>query len=259
MLEQITPLILTFNEESNIARTLDQLSWAQDIVVVDSESTDATREILAHYPNVRVFTRRFISHADQWNFGLLQTGIKTEWVLALDADYVLTKEYVQELARLVPPGDIAGYRTKFTYCIEGKPIRGGLYPPVVVLYRRGSANYLQDGHTQRVRTSGRIESLSANILHDDRKPFAHWLTAQARYMKLEADEIRNHSWSSLNWPDRIRKLRIVAPIIVGIYCLIIRGLVLDGKAGFFYSMQRTIAEMILSLYLLEGDLSKDKR
>ena len=123
MLNEITPLILTFNEAPNIARTLDRLSWARDIVVVDSVSTDDTRAIAARYPSVRVIERAFTTHAEQWNFGLEQTGIKTDWVLALDADFVLTEDVVREIGALSPPEDVDGYRASFTYCIDGTPLR----------------------------------------------------------------------------------------------------------------------------------------
>ena len=143
MLEQVTPLILTLNEAPNIARTLGQLPWAQDIVVVDSFSTDATREILARHTNVRTFGRAFTTHAEQWSFGLEQTGIKTDWVLALDADFVFSDELVKELATLRPSDEVGGYRAAIRYCIDGKPLRGAAYPPVAVLYRRAGA--LQQG------------------------------------------------------------------------------------------------------------------
>src|SRR5512143_2622752 len=94
MPDRITPLILTWNEEANIARTLDKLRWAREVVVVDSGSTDGTRAICESFPNVRVVVRPFDSHAAQWNFGLKETGIVSDWVLALDADYVLTDDLV---------------------------------------------------------------------------------------------------------------------------------------------------------------------
>src|SRR4029079_8546941 len=97
MLGIITPLILTYNEAPNIGRTLERLSWARDIVVVDSFSDDETLDIARSFSNVRVYQRRFDGHEQQWNFGLQETGIETDWVLALDADYVLTDELVNEL------------------------------------------------------------------------------------------------------------------------------------------------------------------
>ena len=86
MLNTVTPLILTFNEEANIRRTLDALSWASQVVVVDSFSTDATRAICAEYSKVRFLHREFDQHAAQWNYGLSQLD-EHGWALALDADH----------------------------------------------------------------------------------------------------------------------------------------------------------------------------
>src|ERR1051325_8033037 len=132
MIDQITPLILTYNETPNIARTLAGLSWAKEIVVVDSFSDDQTVEIARSFPSVRVVQRAFDCHRNQWEFGLKETAISTPWVLALDADYVVTSEFVAELDKLQP--DIAGYRANFIYCINGKRLRSGINPPVTVLY-----------------------------------------------------------------------------------------------------------------------------
>lgn len=251
MLNQITPLLLTYNEAPNIGRTLDRLSWARDIVVVDSLSTDDTRAMLSRYPNVRVYQRAFTTHAEQWNFGLQQTGITTDWVLALDADFVLTDDAVGELTTLSPPQAVGGYRASFTYCIDGKPLRSGVYPPVTVLYRRAGATYQQDGHTQRVRVGGLVMPLDARILHDDRKPLSHWIASQVRYMRLEADKLASAPASSLATVDRVRKLIVLAPPLVFLRCLFVGGGILDGWPGLFYALQRATAELILSLSLVE--------
>lgn len=258
-LAEITPLILTHNEAPNIERSLAGLGWAKRIVVVDSGSTDATLEILKTYPNVRVFHRQFDSHAAQWNFGLSETGIDSEWVLALDADYGLDTAFVQELQTLVATGDVDGYRASFVYCIDGAGLRGSLYPPVTVLFRRSSAIYLQDGHTQRLAVRGRVIALTCPLRHDDRKALSHWLVAQARYMRLEADKLTATPWRRLDWIDRIRSLRLLAPPVVFFYCLFGKGLVLDGRAGLFYALQRAISEMVLSLTLLRDDLSRVRK
>jgi glycosyltransferase involved in cell wall biosynthesis len=254
MLSEITPLVLTYNEAPNIARTLDRLSWARDIVVVDSLSTDDTRAMLSRYPNVRVYERAFTTHAEQWNFGLEQTGITTDWVLALDADFVLTDDAVSELTTLSPPQAVSGYRASFTYCIEGKPLRSAVYPPVTVLYRRAGARYQQDGHTQRVRVDGLVMPLEARILHDDRKPLSHWIASQVRYMRLEADKLASAPSSSLATVDRVRKLIVLAPPLVFLRCLFVGGGILDGWPGLFYALQRAAAELILSLSLIERRL-----
>jgi glycosyltransferase involved in cell wall biosynthesis len=255
MLDQITPLILTSNEAPNIQRALEQLRWANDVVVVDSFSNDGTNEIASGFPQARVFHRSFDNHRNQWNFGLRETGITTEWVLALDADYCLTPAFVAELEGLRPDQEVNGFEALFTYCLNGRPLRSGIYPPVTVLYRREKGSYQQDGHTQRVWIDGRIEQLKSRILHDDRKSLSHWFGSQQRYMALEAQKLVSTSADNLRFADRIRRLRVVAPGAVLFYCLIIRGGVLDGWPGFYYAFQRTVAELLLSLYLLDHDFN----
>lgn len=250
MLERITPLVLTYNEEANIRRLMESLSWARRVVVVDSGSTDATRDIVAGFANGSCAVRPFDNHAAQWNYGLTGTAIDTDWVLALDADYGLPEAFVEELRRLDPPADVAGYRAAFRYCIEGVALRGTLYPPVVVLYRRERARYRQDGHTQRVEVDGRIEPLAARLLHDDRKPLEHWLRAQARYMRLEADKLLATPFGRLGMADKVRRLVVVAPVLVFLHCLLLKGNILDGRRGLLYAMQRATAEAILSMYLV---------
>lgn len=247
----LTAIVLTFNEAPNIARTLGKLSWLADVVVVDSGSTDDTVRIAQSFPNVRLFERPFTSHADQWNFGLEQTGITTDWVLALDADFVLTDAVVHELKALAPAAGVAGYRASFSYCIDGAPLRSAVYPPVTVLFRRLLGSYEQDGHTQRVRVRGTIAALTAPIEHDDRKPLSRWIASQVRYMKLEAEKLTTASPSSLGLADRLRLLIVVAPPMMFVLCFFGRGGVLDGWRGLYYALQRTAAELILSLNLVE--------
>jgi len=251
----ITALVLTFNEEANIARTLSRLDWLHEVVVLDSCSTDATREIASRYPNVRVVENKFVTLAEQWNFGLERAGIATDWVLALDADYVLTDGLIAELKAL-EPGDADGFRAQFVYCVNGRPLRAGVYPPVIVLFRKAVTHVEQDGHCQRARVSGTVRELSGRILHDDRKPLVRWLTSQAGYMKLEADKLESTPASALALIDRLRRLIFVAPPVVFFYCLIVRRGALDGWAGWSYALQRAAAEMILSLTLIERRLSR---
>lgn len=254
MLDQITPLILTYNEASNIERTLAQLTWAHEIIVVDSFSDDTTISILEKFKQVRIFQRKFDWHATQWNYGLRETGIETEWVLALDADYVLTNRLIRELNTQNLPTNVVGFRAGFTYCVFGKPLRGSLYPPVTVLFRKDKAEYIQDGHTQRVILNGDLKSLNGKILHDDRKSLSHWLSAQDRYIKLEAEMLSKKKWHQLGWTDRIRKLLFLMPFGIFIYLLLVKGIVLDGRAGIYYGLQRMLSETLLSLRLLEIDL-----
>jgi glycosyltransferase involved in cell wall biosynthesis len=257
-LDRIEVLVLTWNEEANLTRTLDALRPFPRVLVLDSGSADGTLAIAARYPNVRTATRRFDNHAAQWNHGLHDCGIRAEWVLALDADYVLPREMVQEIGAL-EPRDATAFLARFQYCIGGKPLSGSLYPPVKILFRRDGAHYLQDGHTQRLVSEGVTTSLRHFVLHDDRKPFSVWLAAQDRYARLECELLRATPWPRLGWRDRLRRMVLVTPWLVPLYCLTVGKGFLDGRRGLFYAVQRGIAEAILSARLLEAKLAAAER
>jgi glycosyltransferase involved in cell wall biosynthesis len=249
LLDRITPLILTRDEEANIARTLAQLAWAAEVVVIDSVSTDDTVDIARQFPNVRVVERPFDSHAAQWAFGVTQ--VTTEWVLTLDADYFVPDEFMRELAALDPPPDLAGYSAAFVYAIDGRPTRAALYTPREVLLRRGAFEIWQDGHTQRVRVHGRVERLRERLIHDDRKDLRRFIDRQKTYMRQEAKKLRGTRWRDLPLSGRVRKLRVVAPFATPFYALFVKLTILDGTAGLRYALERFIAEAILSTELFK--------
>ena len=258
-LDNITVLILTYNEEDNIGRTLAALTRFLRIVVLDSASNDSTVVIAAAAANVRVVTRIFDTHATQWNFGLTQCGIDTDWVLALDADYVLSESLVNELSDLSPGKDTTGYRLKFQYCIEGHRLSATLYPPVVALYRRELAHYIQTGHTQRLKLNGFIEELGNYAYHDDRKPFSRWLSSQKNYAELEADYLMTAPQSSLRRTDRLRLMAWPAPFLVFLYTAVFKRCLLNGWPGWLYVLQRTLAETVLAIEIVGRRLRKATR
>ena len=252
----ITPLIIVFNEAPNIGRTLKMLEWAREIVIVDSGSTDSTLEIVRDFPQVRLVTRVFDTFARQCNFGLEQ--IETEWVLSLDADYVLTDEWLGELTALTVSPDVMGFTTEFVYCVHGRPLRASLYPPRTVLYRRDRASYRDDGHGHRVVIAGECRRFTAKMLHDDRKPLSRWFAAQIRYADAEALKLVEAPLQQLNFADRLRRCIWCAPLLVLVYTLVAKRLILDGRAGLQYVFQRTLAELMLYLCLLELRIARKK-
>jgi glycosyltransferase involved in cell wall biosynthesis len=256
VLADITPVILTYNESANIGRSLERLTWAREVVIVDSGSTDDTLAIAARFPNMRVVHRPFDSHSRQWKFATSETGVTSGWILRLDADYMMEPALRDEIAALVPDQATAAYRIAFTYCMEGKPLRASLYPAQPVLFRRGREAFVQDGHTEKLRIDGVVVPLNNRLLHDDRKSIERWLQSQSRYQAAEAEKLATRPWSELSWPDRLRCTRVLGPVAVAVHCLFIKGLVFDGSAGLFYTAQRVTADMILSMHLLRRDLGK---
>src|SRR5262249_45075722 len=153
-------------------------------VVIDSGSTDETLTMLQHYPQVEVIQHPFNDFASQCNFGL--THVASPWVLSLDADYELSDTLVTELKSLAPPDHVAGYRARFVYRIHGRDLRGTLYPPRTVLYRKVRASYRSEGHGHRAMIEGEVLPLDGVIYHDDRKPLTHWFATQRVYAQREA-------------------------------------------------------------------------
>ncbi len=249
----LTALVLTYNEQENIRRNLEALVWVPKVIVVDSFSTDRTLEIARSFPNVQIVQRAFDNHANQWNAGL--DRIDTEWALTLDADYVLTAELQEEIKKLEPASDLALYWGDFDYCVLGRPLRAHVYPPRVVLFRTKRARYVGEGHTQQLRVKGKLAKFKGKIWHDDRKPLNRWFQSRERNAELEARSLLEAKSEDLSRLDRLRKNGIIlAPMVMPIYLLLIRGLVFDGWNGWYYTFQRTIAEMMLALRLLEAKL-----
>lgn len=247
-LSDITPVVVTYNEGPNLERCLARLSWATNVIVVDSSSTDDTLAIAARHSNVSVFQHVYMDHTTKWNFGVSQAS--TLWILALDADYVLCPGFEDELSALAEDAAEAWF-AHFKYCVNGRPLRATLYPPRAVLFRKDRCTYVQDGHTQLLQIPGRAEFLRTFILHDDRKPLSRWFVSQDHCAKLEVAKLEATPSASLRWQDRARSWMIVAPILTFFYCLFFKGLILDGWRGWFYTWQRVFAEVMLSLRLLE--------
>ena len=253
-LDDVSVLILTYNEAPNIARTLAALSAFPEIVVLDSFSTDETRMSVECATNARLVQRRFDTHAGQWNHGLVACGLSTPWVLALDADHLVPAQLVAEIARLAPPPAVAGYRIAVRYCVHGRPLSAALYPPVVALVRRDRAHYVQTGHTQRAIVDGAIADLVNRIDHDDRKPLSRWLQSQQTYARLEAEHLLALPRAELRWSDRIRRMAWPAPILVFVYTLLAKRCLLDGWPGWLYVLQRTLAETLIALEIVDRRL-----
>jgi glycosyltransferase involved in cell wall biosynthesis len=251
MLKNITPLILTYNEAPNIGRTLDKLTWADRIVIIDSFSNDETLEIISQYPRTEVFQREFDTHTLQWNYGIEQ--VKSAWILSLDADYILSEDLIREMQLISNNNNnlLNGYFIKFRYCVFGKPLRGTILPPRQSLFKKDKAIYIDDGHTQLLQLQGKPGFLNSYIDHDDRKPLSRWLWAQDRYMKIESKKILSTPSGELGFGDRLRKQKVIAPIVIFFYCLIIKGGILDGWAGWYYAWQRVLAEVLLAIRLIE--------
>ena len=248
----ITPLVLTWNEAPNISRCLERLTWARRVVVLDSGSTDETVAIARQFSNVDVLVRPFDDHTSQWNHGI--GLVTTPWVLSLDADYVLSEAFIAELGAMPFAEDLDAVYASFRYCILGRPLKASLYPPRAVLFRADRCRYEADGHTQRLVVPGRWSSMQAGIDHDDRKSLDRWFGSQAAYARLEAEKLLSRQAATLGMQDRVRRTGVLGPPAVFFYTLVARLAILDGWPGWYYTLQRTVAETMLALHIWDRRL-----
>jgi len=233
---------------------LERLRCFDEVVVVDSFSTDETLAIVAEFANTRVLSRAFDSFAGQWNYAIREGSLNTEWALAMDADYILTEDFLDELAQIEPSLETMGYRIALDYCVFGRRLSSSLYPPIIVLHRHRYAHYVQDGHCMRAQVPGVVEELKSHIQHDDRKPLSRWLASQVKYAEQESQLLLRKSARELRVQDRLRRMIVITPWLVPLYCLTVGRGALDGWAGFYYALQRGVAEAVLALKLTERRL-----
>jgi hypothetical protein len=244
MLADITPVIITYNEAENIGRTLSHLTWAMDIVVVDSSSTDDTRAILTKFPQVRVFNRAYDNHANKWRYAVEETEIKTNWIL-------------REIADLDPNAPVSAYRITFDYAIFSHRLLSSLYPANTILLRRGRFSIVDRGHTEGWEINGPVSALKGRVIHDDWKTTGRWMIDQSRGMRREVNLLRKQQRGLRDW---LRLRPPLMPIATFFYTLFGKGLIFNGRAGIFYALQRLVAEAALSLMVLEERLrSKAQR
>jgi glycosyltransferase involved in cell wall biosynthesis len=251
----VTPVILTLNEEPNIGRTLRTLTWADEVVVVDSGSSDATEQIVRDFANARWMTRPFDTHGRQWAFAVGSAATRRPYVLALDADYQVPPPFVEELAERFVSGNYAGGIAGFKYSMSGRELAGSVYPPKIVIFRPEAAKIDQPGHSQEIQVDGPLYRFNAKLIHDDRKSLSRFVSSQMEYSRLEAARLSRNG--DRRWQDRVRRLGLM-PLVAGIGAYVKSGGPLKGSASLRYAYERALFECLLALRILEHDDRPDQ-
>jgi glycosyltransferase involved in cell wall biosynthesis len=190
----ISILILTFNEERNLSACLESVSWSDDVLVLDSFSTDETVKI-ARAAGVRILQNRFVNFAEQRNFGLEQGGFKHEWVLHLDADETVPPELQKEMTLCARDSSKDAYRLASKLMFQGRWLRhSGMYPCYQVRFgRRDKLRFVQVGHGQREDLPAeRLGTLRHALNHYSfSKGIQDWVEKHNRYSTDEARHFVN--------------------------------------------------------------------
>jgi glycosyltransferase involved in cell wall biosynthesis len=245
--EAVTPVLLTYNEESNLARTLACLRWARRVTVLDSGSTDSTQEIARSFPNVSWQTRCFDTYGAQWHYAFFETGINTEYGLALDADMQVSPRLFQEIEQQFLPHGFDGGIVAFEYRIGRRLLISSLYPPQLRLFRLARVTSSTNGHAHSFALTGELFHFRNRVIHDDRKSTDRWAESQISYTRLERSRI--NSVSDLSLKDRLRRAGLM-PLVAGSLAYMRAGGPLRGTASLQYAYERFTYEALLAIRLL---------
>lgn len=229
--------IITLNEEANLARTLASVQFADEIIVIDSGSTDRTLEIARSFPSVKLFSEPWKGFAAQKN-SAIEKCVGT-WVLSLDADEELTPELQNEIRLLLPSNPSAdAYMLRRRNLFLGRWIkRGGYYPdPKLRLFRNHSANFAPAARFsdrpvhETIAFDGKLETLHHDLIHHAYPTIESYIEHMDRYSTLGAQILVEKGKISRSAPAFFWNMRVV-PQFTFIWNFFFRGGFLDGREG----------------------------
>lgn len=260
----ITTIILTYNEEIHLARCLENVClFSKKVIVVDSPSTDRTREIAETFNQpehvVEIVEHKYPGNqAEQFNWAIDNLKIDTEWVLRIDADEYLLPELVEELKQKLPdmPKDVTGIEFKRRHIFLGKWVKHGIYPVVMIrMFRTGYGRYdarLMDEHITLCK--GRSVVLDHDFCNHPLINISDYCKIHINYAHREAIEILNEMYNLIGsgsenvthlgkqaerkhrTKSKYNKLPLFwRSFAYFLYRYFLRGGFLDGKEGFIFA------------------------
>ncbi|KAA9333799.1 glycosyltransferase family 2 protein [Adhaeribacter soli] len=255
-MHKLSAIIITKNEELNIAGVLDSVAWADEILVVDSFSTDKTLEIASRYP-VRILQRPFDNHARQKNWAFTQASHR--WVLVVDADERVTEKLATEIkAILAGSPDKAAYWIYRKNYFMGSEVKYSNWQndKVIRLLDRTRGAYADRSVHEEIETSGPVGSLKNKLIHNTYRDFEHYFEKYIRY-----------SWWSAR--DRAKKTKQVTlfhlalkPLFRFFRQYILKLGFLDGKVGFIIASMSAYSVFLRYLIVWRmqaGETMKDNQ
>ncbi|HMN97276.1 MAG TPA: WcaF family extracellular polysaccharide biosynthesis acetyltransferase [Phycisphaerales bacterium] len=259
----VSVVILTLNEDVNIADCIASCGWSDDVHVLDSGSTDATAAVAARL-GASVHVNPFRSFGEQRNWAIDNIPMRHDWIFHLDADERFTPELVAAMRSLIagdPPE--AGFHVPQKLMFMGRWLRHAGASTQMRLFHRRRMRFCDYGHGQRELTEGTVGELRAPYLHFAfSKGLFDWFEKHNRYSSLEALQAVNRGthirFRELFASDRVKRWRAWKDFgyrlpfraqLRWLYMLFVTGGILDGRAGFTYASLIATYETMTSLKL----------
>ncbi|HUV70140.1 MAG TPA: glycosyltransferase family 2 protein [Terracidiphilus sp.] len=239
MPKTLSVVLITLNEAANLPLTLASVSWAQEIVVVDSGSTDATVEI-ARKAGARVFETPWKGFAAQKNWAIAQATC--DWVLSLDADEEVSAELGFEIQALLESEPaFAAYLIPRLNHFLGRPLRhGGYWPdPKLRLFRSGAARFAVRLVHETMETSGPVGTLHGALLHHCYRTLEDYVEHMNRYSSAGARMLVDTGRAPRTWPALVWDA-LLNPTATFAYNYFLRLGFLDGREGLIQHLNHSV-------------------
>ncbi|MXY48675.1 MAG: glycosyltransferase family 2 protein [Gemmatimonadetes bacterium] len=253
-MQSLTVVVITYNEERKLRRCLDPVSWADEIIVVDSGSTDGTVEI-AESCGGRVFQRPWSGFADQRNFGMEQA--RGDWILFLDADEYVTEGLEARIRDLLRSGgDFDGYKIHRQEHFLRFPIRHGtLNPSYQPRLLKNGKGYWTGGAHAHIEINGHGEPglIHEDLYHDSHNTLSDFIARIDQYTSVDAEE-------RIQAGQRVGRLRLVfSPLGMAWKCYIVKRGYRDGFPGLLFSLCMGIYSFLRLVKVWQGENGAEGR
>ncbi|UOK41201.1 MULTISPECIES: glycosyltransferase family 2 protein [Flavobacterium] len=226
MTPKITALAITLNEEENVKRYVESLSFADEIIFVDSNSADKTAEI-AKSLGVKVIQRDFDDFSNQRNFAISQS--KNDWIIFFDLDEIVTPELEAEILSVTTSSsDIVAYYTKRNFHFMGKHIKYGGWQSdkAIRVFNKKYCQYNGNLVHEVIAANGKVGFLKERVNHFSYRSFDNYNNKLNLYSKLQAESLylKNKKPNAYHF--------FIRPKYRFLWQYFYRLGILDGKEGF---------------------------
>ena len=263
----VSVLILTCDEAINLPDCLSSIAFSDDVVVLDSGSTDGSVQ-LAEASGATVLNRTFDNYAAQRNFGLSH-DFKHDWILMLDADERIPDDFIDEIrsVTVVEENPVTLYRMRRKDMFMGRWLkRSSGYPTWFGrLFRKGAVRVEREIN-EEYYTDGEIGLLAGHLIHYPfNKGITYWLERHNRYSSMEAKKLLNERMEAVEWSNFLSKDPMLKrkafkafayrmpfrPLLTFCFLYFVKLGFLDGKPGFHFSLMRAVYEYMICLKMRE--------
>ncbi|MBW1656279.1 glycosyltransferase family 2 protein [Flavobacterium quisquiliarum] len=225
--QKLSVLIITFNEERYIKSLIESIDFADEIIIVDSYSTDSTTEILKSFPNIKLIQKQFIDYTSQRNFAIDQA--KNDWILFIDADEYFTPKLKAEIISTINSKDaVSAYFIYRVFMFKNRKLRfsGWQSDKIFRLFSKAHCRYTEDRLVhEKLIVNGKTAVLKNKLIHYSFASYSEYKMKMYKYGILKANE------KIKKGQKPVRLLQFLHPVYTFLYQYLIRFGFLDGLKG----------------------------